>query len=231
MSPKSSDTTPGSAAIAHASCTAPGVSISTLTGNRALEAELRGAIGDVREEALDVGGALRLGQREERDAVAGAVEQHVDLRLPRRVVHVVHAGADARKAVVGAADEARHQHGVRALAADGRAVLAVAGDVEHGPALGLQRERLADEALAARVVHARRQRRQAALSLPYSAVCWRRAGAGRPVSASAQQGAPRRRALPRAPSACAFIFSRENSSIGRSRTRVYSPLAVVTGTP
>ena len=68
---------------------------------------MRDAIGDVREEALDVGGALGLGQREERDAVAGAVEQHVDLRLPRGVMDVVHARADAREAVVVAADERR----------------------------------------------------------------------------------------------------------------------------
>ena len=95
MSPKSSDTTPGSAAICQASCTAPGVSISTLTGMARCEAEVRDAVGDVGEEALDVGGALGLGQRQERDAVAGAVEQHVDFRLPRRMMDVVHAGADA----------------------------------------------------------------------------------------------------------------------------------------
>jgi hypothetical protein len=65
--------------------------------NRAPEAELRGAIGDVRDESLDVGCALGFRQREERDAVAGAVQEHVDLRLPRGVMHVVHARTTREK--------------------------------------------------------------------------------------------------------------------------------------
>jgi hypothetical protein len=50
--------------------------------NDARQAELRDAITHVGKEALDVGGAACLRQREKRNAVAGAVQQHVDLRLP-----------------------------------------------------------------------------------------------------------------------------------------------------
>ena len=105
---------PGRAAIAHASCDRPGRLDEHAHRDRALEPELRDAIGDVREETLDVGGALRLGKRQERDAVARAVEQDVDFRLPRGVMDVVHARADARETVLRAADEAGHQHGMRA---------------------------------------------------------------------------------------------------------------------
>ena len=77
--------------------------------------------------------------------------------------HVVDARADTPESVVVARDQRRHCRGMLALLADGRAVLAVAGDVEDRAHLALERQGLADIALAARVVDAGRQRRQSAL--------------------------------------------------------------------
>src|SRR6266705_2647571 len=67
------------------------------------------------------------------------------------------------ESVVVARDQGRHRPGVRALLADGRAVLAIAGNVEDRTHLALERQGLSYIALAARVVDARRQRRQRAL--------------------------------------------------------------------
>ena len=144
-------------------------------------------------------------------------------------MHVVHARADAREAVVRAADQARHHHRVRALGADRRAVLAVARDVEHRPALGLQRERLADEPLAARVVDARRQRsagarvRAAVSRRGHARRAIRRHAAGVGLRLGHVDVQPSSDATPARSSSSsfsvAFIRSREKSSIGRSRTQ------------
>jgi hypothetical protein len=46
-------------------------------------------------------------------------------------MHVVHARADAGKAIVRTADETGRDHGVRALGTEGGAVFAIARDVEY----------------------------------------------------------------------------------------------------
>src|SRR5205823_11823834 len=91
------------------------------------------------------------------------IYEDVEIAPPRVMRHVVDARADTPESVVVARDQRRHCRGMLALLADGRAVLAVAGDVEDRAHLALERQGLADIALAARVVDAGRQRRQSAL--------------------------------------------------------------------
>ncbi len=70
------------------------------------------------------------------------------------------AGADSIVAVVGTADQGGDHGGVLALAAGRRAILAVAGDVEDRPHLGLEPHSLVQQLFAAGVVLAGGQRWQ-----------------------------------------------------------------------
>jgi hypothetical protein len=114
------------------------------------------------DERAHVVGRFGLRQRDEREAVARFADQDLELGVPRRVAQRVHARAHPIVAVRLACDQRGDHLRVLVLASDRRAVLAIAGDVEYRAALGLQRERLREVALAARVVHARRERRQGA---------------------------------------------------------------------
>ena len=132
----------------------------------AAESAPRGFEREALEEALDVADRFRLGRGQERDAVAGVAEQNRELLDRARVVDVVDPRSDAIEAVGGAGDDRGHLARVLELGADGRAVLAIGGNVEVAAALGLQRERLVDELRTPRVVHARGQRGQRPFAAP-----------------------------------------------------------------
>ncbi|MNL24883.1 hypothetical protein D3C87_1463350 [compost metagenome] len=90
-------------------------------------------------------------------ARAGGGHQDVDVLAPVRVGGVVDAHAHTVVDVLRAVDQLGAQRGVLALEADGGAVLAVECDVEHGPKLLLQGQRLAHELFAAGIVVTHRQ--------------------------------------------------------------------------
>jgi hypothetical protein len=110
----------------------------------------------------DVGDALGLGQRQVGDPGAGLGEQDRDVVAPVRMRDVVHPHADAPGRTRFGVQHARDHQRVRALGADDRAVLAVAGQVERAAPLSLQRDRLDDHLLVAGDVLARRDRRDLA---------------------------------------------------------------------
>ena len=181
------------------------------------------------EEPRDVAGVARLGQRDEGEPVARLADEDLELFAEGRVGDVVDAHAGAVVRVGRRGQQPRDHRRMRALGADRGAVLAVGRDVEHRPAFGLQRQRAGDEALAAGVVHARRQHRQ-------RAVLAVQRGLRREHARSAADRRQRSRSATPARSSSSsfsvrFIRSREKSSIGRPWTTVYSPPAQVTGKP
>ena len=110
-------------------------------------------------------------------------------------------------------------------------VAQVAGDIEDRAQFALERERLADESLAAGVMNAGRQRRERA----FGAVERGRRmepGSHRASLATPYPSNPATAARSSSSSlSVAFILSREKSSISTPCTSLYSPSSVVTGTP
>ena len=99
-----------------------------------------------------VGGGAHLGNGDEGQSIAGAADQDLEVALPVRVGDVVDARSDAAEVVLGAIDDLDHHARVLGLGPRARAVLAVAGDVEHRAELLLQLERLEHQLLGAGVV-------------------------------------------------------------------------------
>ena len=201
------DTTPGSAAIAHASCTAPGVSISTVTGIGAREAEARARGVDVREKrsTSPTHSAPSAASRNAMRSPAPPTSTSSSA-LPAGCMDVVDARADAPDS-----DCRRSPISAAIICACARSPPTGAPSSQSqamsnaGPRSRLQRERLAQVALAAR----RSGRRAAAPAAARSPVVQRlragrirsRIGPGRATGRVSRAGSRRRRALPRAPSA------------------------------
>ncbi len=96
--------------------------------------------------------AARLGQGDEGQAATGAGDEDVEILLPVWVGDVVDARRNTVVVVVVAHDDGGGHFGVFALGAGGRAVFAVAGDVENGPQFVLQLQGLLHQLFRASVV-------------------------------------------------------------------------------
>jgi hypothetical protein len=104
--PKSSDSTPGRAAISQTSRKAPWVSISTCTGILRSTPQLALDFTQGLDLHLHITGAARLGQGDERQALAGDADQDFHVLLPVGMGDVMDTGADTVEQVVFAHDHA-----------------------------------------------------------------------------------------------------------------------------
>ena len=138
IKPKSSDSTPGVAAISQTSCKCAEGFDQDMDRDFAFESDPAfdtAQVGHLRMHVLD---AARLGQGDERQARAGNADDDLDVLLPVRMREIMDAGGDSAVPIVAAHDDAGGHLGVFALGTGMGTILAIAGDVKDRSQFVLQ---------------------------------------------------------------------------------------------